>query len=89
MDCKNGLLVLPDGMSYRMLVLRDHDAISLPVLRKLDELVAKGAKIIGRRPVKATGLTGYPASDEEVRSLADKLWGKGKNHRRKNRRRPI
>ena len=34
--------------------------------------------MIGRRPVKATGLTGYPASDDEVRSLADKLWGKGK-----------
>ena len=43
MSCRDGRLVLPDGMSYRVLVLRDHEAISLPVLRKLRELVAAGA----------------------------------------------
>jgi hypothetical protein len=78
LDCKDGHLVLPDGMSYRVMILRDHEAISLPVLRKLDELTAKGAKIIGRRPVKATGLTGHPASDDELRTIADRLWGTGK-----------
>ena len=78
LSCRDGLLVLPDGMSYRALILRDHDAISLPVLRKLRELAAAGAKIIGPRPVRATGLEGYPQSDEEVRRLADELWGTGK-----------
>ena len=78
LSCRNGLLVLPDGMSYRMLVLRDNDAISLPVLRKLRELVAAGATVIGPRPVRATGLTDYPQSDAEVRNLAEELWGAGK-----------
>ena len=32
---QDGRIVLPDGMSYRVLVLRDHQAISLPVLRKV------------------------------------------------------
>jgi hypothetical protein len=78
LSCRDGLLVLPDGMSYRMLVLRDHDAISLPVLRKLRELVAAGARISGPKPVRATGLSGYPQSDEEVRKLAAEMWGAGK-----------
>jgi hypothetical protein len=78
LSCRDGLLVLPDGMSYRMLVLRNHDAISLPVLRKLRDLVAAGATIIGPRPVRATGLSGYPQSDAEVRKLAAELWGGGR-----------
>lgn len=78
LSCRDGLLVLPDGMSYRMLALRDHDAISLPVLRKLRELVAAGATVAGPKPVRATGLTGYPESDAEVRRLADEMWGGGK-----------
>lgn len=78
LSCKDGLLTLPDGMSYRTLVLRDNDAISLPVLRKLRELAAAGAVITGPKPVRATGLTGWPASDKEVAKLADELWGGGK-----------
>lgn len=74
---KDDRLVLPNGMSYRVLVLPDREAISLPVLRKVDQLVAAGATVIGRRPTKATGLTDYPASDPEVQALAGKLWGHG------------
>ncbi len=44
---RDGQIVLPDGMSYRVLVLPDRDVISLPVLRKLKELVAAGATVIG------------------------------------------
>ena len=73
MSVKDGKLVLPDGVSYRVLVLADRDVISLPVLRKLDEFVAAGATIVGRKPKAATGLKGFPASDAEVKSLAEKL----------------
>lgn len=78
LSCRDGLLMLPDGMSYRALMLRDHDAISLPVLRKLRELVAAGATVIGPRPVRASGLGNYPESDAEVRRLSEELWGGGK-----------
>jgi len=59
-------------------VLRDQAAISLPVLRKLKELAAGGAAIIGPRPATATGLSDYPQCDAEVKELADGLWGRGK-----------
>ncbi|HEY2584509.1 MAG TPA: glycosyl hydrolase [Tepidisphaeraceae bacterium] len=75
LSVRDGRLVLPDGMSYRVLVLPDQRAISLPVLRKVKQLVEAGATILGPRPLEATGLTNYPASDAEVKQLADDLWG--------------
>ncbi len=78
MTVKDGRLVLPDGMSYRLLALRNQAAISLPVLRKLKELAAAGATIVGPKPARATSLSGYPQCDTEVRQLADPLWDKGR-----------
>jgi len=75
---KNNRIVLPDGMSYRLLVLRDQRAISLPVLRKIKSLVEAGAAVLGVKPVEATGLDRFPESDNEVRRLADALWGQGR-----------
>lgn len=72
---RDGRIVLPDGMSYGVLVLRDHTAISLPVLRKLNELVKAGATVIGPKPVEAMSLKDQPAADAEVTALAAGLWG--------------
>src|SRR6185437_12777046 len=47
----------------------------LPVLRKLKQLADAGATILGPRPASASGLTDFPASDAEVKQLADDLWG--------------
>ena len=77
MSVKDGRIVLPDGMSYRVLVLPDRPAISLPVLRKLKELASAGATIVGSRPVRATGLGEHQKADEEVAQLAAELWAGG------------
>ena len=82
MSVKDGRLVLPDGVSYRVLVLPDRDIISLPVLRKLKQLVAEGATIIGPKPTRSMSLENYPKQDAEVKKLAEQLWsgksGKGR-----------
>jgi hypothetical protein len=72
---KDGQLVLPDGMNYRLLVLPNRASISLPVLRRLKELVASGATVLGPKPLEAESLQDYPACDAEVTRLADGLWG--------------
>ncbi len=77
MTVRDGRLVLPDGMSYRVLVLPDRPTISLPVLRKLRELVLAGATIIGPKPTQASTLRDYPQCDAEVAQLAGELWTGG------------
>ncbi len=71
----DGRLVLPDGMSYRVLVLPETDRMRPELVRKLRELVAGGATISGRRPVASPSLARYPDADAEVQALAADLWG--------------
>lgn len=70
-----GKLVLPDGMQYSVLVLPQTQEMTLPVLRKIRELVAGGATVVGPKPVKSPGLTGYPEADREVQAIASEVWG--------------
>jgi len=71
----DGRVVLPDGVNYRVLVLPETDRMTLPVLRKLRDLVAAGATVLGPRPVKSPSLAGYPQSDAEIQAIASELWG--------------
>jgi hypothetical protein len=75
MQVQDGRIVLPDGMSYRVLVLPDRTNISLPVLRRIKQLVEAGATVLGPRPQRATGLENFPRCDEEVQAIAAELWG--------------
>ncbi len=74
---KDGRLVLPDGMSYRLLVV---DLVDGPVrpqtLEKIGELARAGATVVlgTRRPTHAPGLLNYPECDSAVQSLAQQLW---------------
>lgn len=77
MTVKDGRLVLPDGMSYRMLVLPRVRTMTPELLRKIRDLVAEGATVLGAPPVKSPSLQGYPACDREVQALARELWGDG------------
>lgn len=90
MSVRDGRIVLPDGMSYRLMVLPPLPTISLPVLRKLGGLVADGATILGPRPERANSLTGQPDADAEVSRIASALWGSpvrspAENHHGKGR----
>ncbi len=75
MSVEDGRLVLPHGVGYELLVLPDAESIDLAALRRIRELVRAGATVLGPRPSRASGLAGYPASDEEVRAIAAELWG--------------
>ncbi|TAN38242.1 MAG: hypothetical protein EPN23_02810 [Verrucomicrobia bacterium] len=73
---KDGRLVFPSGMSYRVLALPDDGAMTPALLRKLKQLVDAGATIVGSKPAQSPSLTGWPQCDAEVRQLADELWRK-------------
>ncbi len=73
---RDGKIVLPDGMSYSVMMLGPEKGIDLNVLRKLEQLVKDGMTLIGPRPTEVTGLTGFPKSDQELNEITNKLWGK-------------
>ena len=75
MSVRGGRIVLPDGMSYAILVLPDRPDIDLDVLKKLEQMVRDGAIVVGPKPTQTNGLTDYPRRDDEARRIADRLWG--------------
>ena len=75
MAVRDGRIVLPDGMSYRLLVLPEREGMPVEVVSKLRDLVAAGATVVGPKPQRDTGLKDYSLCDREVQRLADELWG--------------
>ncbi|TKJ34998.1 MAG: hypothetical protein CEE38_16190 [Planctomycetes bacterium B3_Pla] len=81
MSVKDGRFTLPDGMQYELLVLPDRKDMNLQVLQKIEKLVKAGGTVVGPKPAQSNGLTNYPVKDQQVKKLADLLWGNcdGKN----------
>ncbi|HMI01044.1 MAG TPA: glycosyl hydrolase [Pedobacter sp.] len=75
MSVKDGRLVLPDGMSYAVLLLPDQASMPLSVLRKIEKLVKDGATVIGNPPTIIPGLHNAAEETLKLNQLADKLWG--------------
>jgi len=73
---QGGRLVLPDGMSYRVLILPDDNRYMTPgMVRQISDLVKEGAVVLGSKPQHSPSLTDYPHCDEVLDRLADELWG--------------
>ena len=76
LSVKDGSIVTPSGMKYKVLVLGEHcKTMSIEVLRKLDELAKAGAVICGTVPEAPAGLTDCRA--EFDRLVAD-IWKAGR-----------
>ena len=72
---KDGRFVLPDGMSYRLLVLPPSETMRPELLEKVKTLVDAGGAVLGSAPKRSPSLRDYPKCDAEVQRLAAKLWG--------------
>lgn len=75
LQVKNNRIVLPDGMSYRVLVLPESERMPLAVAGKIRELVKAGAIVIGPKPRTDSGLKDYPGCDRDILDIADEVWG--------------
>ncbi|QNA42662.1 glycosyl hydrolase [Lacibacter sediminis] len=75
MSCKNNRMVLPDGMSYQLLVLENKADISLDALRQIVKLVKDGVAVYGNRPLGSGSLNDV-AFAKEYQQLVNQLWGK-------------
>ena len=72
-----GRLVLPDGMSYRVLVLQQPRTVTLNMMRRLRGLVLEGVTLVGARPQATPSLREHPGGVSEFIAICDELWGTG------------
>lgn len=75
MSVRDGHIMLPDGMRYRVLVLPFSKFMTPEVARKVRELVRAGAIVIGPKPEKSPSLENYPACDQVVAAIGQEVWG--------------
>ncbi len=79
LQIRDGQLELPSGMRYRYLLLASTDRLTLPVARKVEQLVQDGARVISpRRPRGSPSLADYPQGDLEIERIAASLWESGR-----------
>jgi len=75
----HGDLVTPSGMRYRLLYLGGSSRfMTLPVLRRVRELVTSGAMVVGQRPDSSPSLADDPA---QFQTLADEVFGRNEQER--------
>ena len=72
---ENGLLTLPHGTQYKLLVLPKLETMRPELLKRIKEFVEEGAFVLGPKPTRSPSLQNYPKADAEVKALADALWG--------------
>jgi hypothetical protein len=71
---KNGLLTLPHGTQYKILVLPPLETMRPELLRKIKQLIEDGAVVLGSSPKRSPSLENYPETDKQVQVLAASLW---------------
>ena len=74
LSAANGGIETPGGMHYRLLYLGGSSRkMTLPVLRRIRDLVSAGAIVVGDRPTGSPSLADDAA---EFASIADQLWAR-------------
>lgn len=72
MTVRDGIIYLPNGVSYKYLILPKSDRLSLPLVQKSQTLKKDGAKVYLQQAVVGTpGLEGYPKSDHQVKAITE------------------
>jgi len=75
MTVKDGLITLPHGTQYRMMVLPKLETMRPELLAKIKQLVMDGAIILGPAPKRSPSLKNQPAADQQLLKMAAELWG--------------
>jgi len=74
---EDGMIRTPSGMKYHLLALPRIDEISVPLLKKIQQLVADGAHVaVSGKPKTSLGLENYPASKKQVGDIVANVWQK-------------
>ncbi|WP_303921209.1 glycosyl hydrolase [Draconibacterium sediminis] len=75
MTVEDGLITLPHGTQYRILVLPKLETMRPELTAKIKQLVEDGAVVMGPAPTHSPSLQDQPEADKQVLQLASELWG--------------
>lgn len=75
MTVKDGLITLPHGTQYRILVLPKLETMRPELLAKIKQLVTEGAVVLGPAPMRSPSLQNQPMADQQIQAMAKELWG--------------
>lgn len=75
MSVRNGLITLPHGTQYRILVLPKLETMRPELLAKIQQLIQDGAVVLGPAPSRSPSLQNQPQADEQVKAMAAEIWG--------------
>lgn len=76
MTVKNGMLTLPHGVKFKVLVLpRRLKTMRPELLEKIERLILDGAIVMGPAPERSPSLQNQPEADRRVKEMAARIWG--------------
>ena len=76
LSVRDGLIVTPEGISYRLLWLGDSPRLLPETLEKLKLMLEQGATVVGDPPRGLATLSGGRKGESRYKSLVQRLWGK-------------
>lgn len=76
LSVKEGKIVTPEGIGYRVLWLPDTPRMLPETLEKIYELLRAGATVIGNAPEKLVTLTGGNTAQQRFDKAIKNIWGK-------------
>lgn len=76
MTVKDGVLTLPHGVQFKVLVLpRRLKTMRPELLEKIERLILDGAIVMGPAPERSPSLQNQPEADHRVKEMAARIWG--------------
>jgi len=74
LQVKDGILTLPHGQTYRVLVLDDNKSMTPELAARVRDLVNAGARVLGPKPLASPSFVDFPECDQQVQKIAAELW---------------
>lgn len=72
----DGIIKLPSGMEYRVLLLPQKDAMRAAVAERIAELIEAGATVVGKMPKRSASLADGAEGDARVKQIAERMTGR-------------
>jgi hypothetical protein len=70
----DGSLVIPAGLSYKLLVVQGIEQMTPELIKEIKRLVENGAVVVSPKPSHSPSLKKFPECDREVQFIADEVW---------------